>query len=675
MLLILLAAAGPVAAATVGHTVGDAAAGGSDVVNVAGDPAPGPYDAPPSFPGWPITISANGTFAPNDNPTFYDLDRDGDLEILVGTSTGQVYIWNHDGSAFPGWPQTCSPYCQSGPAVGDIDGDGEPEVVAFSRGPSSGGSIYAWETDGSATAGFPTSLGGNNPSESASLRDMDRDGDLDIIVGVRRYPVADLYILEGDGTPWTGWPVELDHVPSCTAATGDLDGDGQLEFAYSTYQSLYAFETDGTIMPGWPFTPGGDYRFNYSAPALCDFDGNGDMEIACPVDTLSGTGRMYVFHHNGSAAAGWPVNLNHPHAYGSPSVGDVDNDGQMEIILGDDNINAAQNTGTLYCWNFDGSNVPGWPVTVPNSWQIRGNPVVADLDGDGRLEITAGAAIMETSTSQSWLHGYDHDGTPMDDWPIRVTGWTTDNIGAAADVDGDGDADYCHLSNDNANNAYVHLWDLPGTWDRALAAWPTYHHDCWHTGETNLDVPIGVGEADFAATGVPAGVRLTWRDPARNEKVGYDLYRKAKAEDADRYGQINAAPITGLGPYRFLDEGAAAGETYSYILKATAPSGVVKSYGPVEVKAGGTRPAAFGLAVRPNPTRRNATFAFSLAGPCHATLELYDLSGRSVAVLFDGPAPAGPSEVAATLDLAPGVYVSRLEAAGETATKRVVVIR
>lgn len=673
----LSAAVIPAGATLLGSTTGDVAAGDAGVVEMAGGAYPQPYDAPPQFPGWPKTIPAAGTFAPNDNPTLYDLDADGDLEILVGTTGGggRVYVWTYDGSAFPGWPQTCGPYCQSGPAVGDIDGDKKPEVVAFSRGLTSGGMIYAWETDGTAVIGFPKSLGGYNPSESASLRDVDKDGDLEIVVGVRRYPVADLYILNGDGSLRPGWPKELDHVPSTTAATGDLDGDGELEFVYTSYLSMYAYEANGTLMSGWPFTPGGDFRFNYSAPALCDFDRNGDLEIACPVDTLGGIGRMYVFHHDGKAASGWPVNLRHPHAYGSPSVADVDGDGDMEIVLGDDNISVAERTATLYCWNFDGSSVPGWPVDVPDSWQIRGTPVVADLDGDGRVEITAGAAIYETTGGLGWLHGYNHDGSPMEGWPLRPKGWTTDNMGAAADVDGDGDVDYCHVSNDNQDQAYVNLWDLSGAWNRRRAPWPMYHHDVWHTGEAGLDVPIGVGGVDFAAASVPAGVRLTWRDASSRAGTRFGLERKPKFVAEAPYERLNDSPITGRGPYRYLDREVSAGEVYLYVLKATTLSGPTARYGPVEVRAGGVRPGAFALAARPNPARAAATFVMTLPAEGEATLALYDLAGRRVAVIFDGAARAGENEVTAALELPPGVYVGRLEAGGEVAAKRVVVVR
>jgi hypothetical protein len=282
--------------------------------------------------------------------------------------------------------------------------------------------------------------------------------------------------------------------------------------------------------------------------------------------------------------------------------------------------------------------------------------------------------MMETATSLSWLHGYNHDGTVMDGWPLRVTGWTTDNVGAVADVDGDGNVDYCQVSNDQTQ-AYVHLWDLGATWDRQHAPWPMYHHDVWHTGEAGLDVPIGIGGVDFAAAGVPAGVCLSWRDNAGRAGMRFDLERKPKSAAGASYERLNASPITGEGQYRYVDRAVAAGEVYVYRLTATTLAGATTTYGPVVAKAGDARPKAFGLAVTPNPVRGKATFAFYLATAAETRLSLYDISGRKVATLFDGPAPAGDNKVEAGLAFPAGVYVVSLEAGGAAATTKVVVTR
>jgi hypothetical protein len=70
------------------------------------------------------------------------------------------------------------------------------------------------------------------------------------------------------------------------------------------------------------------------------------------------------------------------------------------------------------------------------------------------------------------------------------------------------------------------------------------------------------------------------------------------------------------------------------------------------------------------------TVAFAVPTACEATLTVYDLAGRKVAVPFAGTAKAGANDVSVDVSsLAPGVYAYRLEAGGAAATKRMVVVK
>ena len=81
-------------------------------------------------------------------------------------------------------------------------------------------------------------------------------------------------------------------------------------------------------------------------------------------------------------------------------------------------------------------------------------------------------------------------------------------------------------------------------------------------------------------------------------------------------------------------------------------------------------------AVAPNPTRGVARVRFSLPEAQAVRVTVTDLLGREVAVLLDGPAPAGASEAAFPASLPAGVYVVRLAAAdGAAAAQRVTVVR
>jgi enterochelin esterase-like enzyme len=78
----------------------------------------------------------------------------------------------------------------------------------------------------------------------------------------------------------------------------------------------------------------------------------------------------------------------------------------------------------------------------------------------------------------------------------------------------------------------------------------------------------------------------------------------------------------------------------------------------------------------PNPTAGRAALTYTLTEPAHVRIALYDILGREVAVLVEGARPTGQHEV--TVDasrLAPGLYVARLQAGSEVATRRLTVVR
>lgn len=113
---------------------------------------------------------------------------------------------------------------------------------------------------------------------------------------------------------------------------------------------------------------------------------------------------------------------------------------------------------------------------------------------------------------------------------------------------------------------------------------------------------------------------------------------------------------------------AAAGTSERFELVVT-PAGIVAS--------GTETPLATALAApAPNPTAGASRVAFALAQAGAARLVVVDALGREVAVVTDAALGAGPHETTVATDrLAPGVYVLRLTAGGETLTQTLTVVR
>jgi len=91
-----------------------------------------------------------------------------------------------------------------------------------------------------------------------------------------------------------------------------------------------------------------------------------------------------------------------------------------------------------------------------------------------------------------------------------------------------------------------------------------------------------------------------------------------------------------------------------------------------------TTPAAdhLNLHAWPNPFNPQTTVSFSVSAPCRATVDVYDVRGRHVAQVFCGNVQAGMHNLAWNAEgLASGVYLARVQAAGQTATTKMLLLK
>lgn len=67
------------------------------------------------------------------SPTLSDLDGNGTMEIILGTRTGQAFVYKGDGTVYPGWPIQMDRYVGASASAGDVNNDGIMDVVMESR--------------------------------------------------------------------------------------------------------------------------------------------------------------------------------------------------------------------------------------------------------------------------------------------------------------------------------------------------------------------------------------------------------------------------------------------------------------------------------------------------------------------------------------------------------------
>ncbi len=287
------------------------------------------------------------------SPVLVDVTGDGVRDVVaatVGNSLGRSHVIAYD--MVPSGGKVVFDQMDSGResksgifglAVGDIDADGAPEIVATALDHR----VHAWNLDGSVVRGFPAFIYDTSLSAPA-LADVDRDGALDIVFGGDMDgnqplpPGGYLWALRGDGNAFPGYPLHLsDEVLWSSPAVADIDADGDLDAVIGTgrnfnnvaQRNIYAVDLNArAFVPGWPRTLSGA---TMASPALADLDGDGRFEVV----TATGDGNVHRLEHDGTptwttcANATW---LDCNRDYGiiaSPVIADVDDDAAPEVII------------------------------------------------------------------------------------------------------------------------------------------------------------------------------------------------------------------------------------------------------------------------------------------------------------------------------------------------------
>jgi outer membrane protein assembly factor BamB len=318
-----------------------------------------------------------------------DVDRDGVLEVIAPASSPyHVYCLN----GITGWVEwsesTGYPNCiDSPPAVADVDNDNLPEVVL--------GAWYGWVfafngEDGSLC--WDENLGTDSYIQSGpNILDLNADGQLDVVVAQWRGDCR-VYARRGDN----GGP--LWHATAATdwmyhgAAFADVDEDGKPELSIGCYDShVYLLNgEDGTKQWDYP-TP-----FYAGAPtAIADVNNDGHLEVI-----FGAHSRIGAVSRTGTLLWSYPASGS---VFRGVAIADIDGNGVPDVAFGD-------STGKLTVLRGHNGSVL-WQINLQalygNTYDIDHAPVIADLDGDGKLDIFVIGGHAESSTpSNNHGRGY-----------------------------------------------------------------------------------------------------------------------------------------------------------------------------------------------------------------------------------------------------------------------------
>jgi hypothetical protein len=199
-----------------------------------------------------------------------------------------------------------------------------------------------------------------------------------------------------------------------------------------------------------------------------------------------------------------------------------------------------------------------------------------------------------------------------------------------------------------------------------------------NTYGTAVDTPV---EAAFYAVTTDDGhVVLRWSFSSMPAVEAFNVCRGLSQNGP--FDQVNCTPIPLMSPSEFEDTGVWPQTEFWYTLEGMSADGAgMLLAGPVSVRTEGTLGFRLALAT-PNPASRVTWLALDLPSDYpDAELQVYDVSGRLVRVVTDGPAERGRHSFcwdltdASDLPVAAGVYFARASAGEWAATRKVVVVR
>ena len=368
--------------------------------------------------------NGDGTFRPAlsyDSGGYYsvsvatsDVNADGKADVLVtsqcdnanGCADGivAVMLGNGDGT-FHGaemfMPGGSWAYAV---AIGDLNGDGKPDLVVADQLPNGGGgSLGILLSDGDGTFQKALTYASGGPYVySVAISDVNGDGKPDLVVADYTAGVGVL-VGKGDGTfqPVVTYNSGGNYSYSILAADVNHDGKPDLLVANGCVTptncpnggvGVLLGNGNGTFRPAVTYSSGGQNAYSV---AVADLNGDGNSDLVVVNEYASATssnGSIGVLLGNGDGTFQNEVSYNSGgYQANAASVGDVNGDGKPDLLVSNACVNGGQcGNGIIgvLLGNGDGTFQPLETVITPPMG--LGALVIADLNGDGRLDVASG---------------------------------------------------------------------------------------------------------------------------------------------------------------------------------------------------------------------------------------------------------------------------------------------
>ncbi len=391
-----------------------------------------------------------------------DVDGDGDLDLAAGNRNYANCLYLNNGTSNPFNGVTCSDISSDAPdtfsiALGDVDGDGDLDLAAGNPGQTN--RLYL--NNGTANP-FNGVSGSDISSDAhltwtITLGDVDGDGDLDLVAG--NYNQTNrLYLNDGTAAPFSGvsgTDISSDEHSTQSIALGDVDGDGDLDLvAGNRGGSNRLYLNNGTAAPFSSVTGSdisSDVHYTTYSIVLGDVDGDGDLDLVAG-NSIGYTNRLYL--NNGTAApfsgvTGSDISSD-AHRTDTIKLGDMDGDGDLDLVVGN-------RGGTNRLYMNDGTASPFSAVTgsdISGDAHYTQSIALGDVDGDGNLDLVEG----NDGRNRLYLHRINYNAAHGLGTSLRVdtesVNITVATLTASADLPTNTRVTY-YLSNNGGARWYI----------------------------------------------------------------------------------------------------------------------------------------------------------------------------------------------------------------------------
>lgn len=356
-----------------------------------------------------------------------DVNGDGKPDLVVAnlcssntvcTASGSVSVLlgNGDGTFQPAAAYSSGGYEAVSVAIGDVNGDGMPDLVVANICASfdsctAGGSVGVLLGNGDGT--FRTAVlygsGGFAPALVAIV-DVNQDGKPDLLVanqcvsGTDCHGAVSVLLGNGDGSFQPAVTYRSDGFNAVSLAVGDVNGDGKPDLVVANLSCISNCNTgtvavllgngDGTFQPAVAYSSGG-YEAASVAIADVNKDGIPDLVVSNPcmsatdcssgkVGILLGVGdgtfQSAVSYGSGGSLQGGVV-------LGSVAVADVNGDGTPDVVVINPCGISSDCRGTVGVLLGNGDATFQIPVTFGSGGFFATSLVIADVNGDGKPDI------------------------------------------------------------------------------------------------------------------------------------------------------------------------------------------------------------------------------------------------------------------------------------------------